>query len=83
MDTKKQNQRQKTKTAEMQFLGNVEISNRNTEIRNEINIFNLNNRIHNSRLNWIHHDERIEPHLIPKQLMDCTPRGERCIGLYT
>jgi hypothetical protein len=44
-------------------------------IRNELNIFNLNNG-----LNWIRHVGRMEPENIQKQFMDCTTRGTRSIG---
>jgi hypothetical protein len=53
---------------------------RNTVIRNELKVFSVNNRIHNNRLNWIHHVGRMEPERIPKQLMDYTPRGTRSNG---
>jgi hypothetical protein len=45
-----------------------------------LNIFNLNARIQNNRLNWIHHVERMEPERIPAQIMDYAPRGTRCLG---
>jgi hypothetical protein len=67
----------------MKFLKNAEGSNRNTAIRNEINIFNSNGRIHNNRLNCIPHGERIEPDCSPKQFMAYTPTGARCIGYPT
>jgi hypothetical protein len=78
-------QRQKIETAEMKFLRNVagytlKDQIRNTVIRNELKVFSLNNRIQNSRLNWIHHVGRMEPERIPKQLMDYTPGGTRSIG---
>jgi hypothetical protein len=68
----------------MKFLRNVagytlQDKIRNTAIRNEINIFNLNNRIQNNRLNWIHHAKKIEPERIPKQLTDYTPGGTKSI----
>jgi hypothetical protein len=74
-------QMQKTET---KFLRNVtgrtlKDQTRSTVIRNGLNIFNLNNRIQNSRLNWIYHVERMEPGRIPKQLMDYATRGTRSI----
>jgi hypothetical protein len=53
---------------------------RNTVIRNGLNIFNLNNRIQNNRLNWVHHFERTEPKCIPEQLTKCVIFGEMRIG---
>jgi hypothetical protein len=49
---------------------------KNTVIRNELNIFNLNNIIRSNRFNWITHVERVEHQRIPKQLLDYTPRAE-------
>jgi hypothetical protein len=49
-------------------------------IGNERNTFNLNNIIQNNRFNWINRGVRMEHELIPKQLMDYTPRGTRYIG---
>jgi hypothetical protein len=65
--TKKQ--RQKIETAEMKFLRNVAgytLNDQipNTVIRNELKIFNVNNRIQKNRLNWIHHVGRMEPERI-------------------
>jgi hypothetical protein len=78
-------QRQKIETAEIIFLRNVAgytltYQIRNTVIRNELEIFSVNNRIQNNRLNWILDVGRMEPERIPKQLMDYTPRGTRSIG---
>jgi hypothetical protein len=53
--------------------------NRNTVIRNELNIFNSNNTIHNNGIHCIYHDERMEPDRIPKQLMGYTLTGARYI----
>jgi hypothetical protein len=50
------------------------------QIRNELNVFTLNNIIQNNRLNWIGYFERMEPECIPKQLVDCVPRGTRSVG---
>jgi hypothetical protein len=44
----------------------------NTVIRNELKIFNSNNRIKNSRLNWIYHIEGKKPECIRKLLIYCT-----------
>jgi hypothetical protein len=38
---------------------------RNTVIRNKLSIFNLNNRIQENKLNWIHHAEIMEHECIP------------------
>jgi hypothetical protein len=71
-------QRQKTGAAQMKILRDIagytlQDRIRNTMIRNELNIFNLNEIIQNDSTNWIHHVERVTPENIPKQLMVCTP----------
>jgi hypothetical protein len=48
-------------------------------IRNGPTILNLNNIIQNNILNWIVHVERLEPELIPMQLMGYIPRGTRSV----
>jgi hypothetical protein len=53
---------------------------RNSLIRNELNIFNLNIIIQNSRLNCVHHIERMEAERIPKELMGYALRGTRSFG---
>jgi hypothetical protein len=60
------------KDREMKFLRNVagytiKCRVRNTVIMNELNIFDLNNRIQNNRLNWINDVERLKPERVPKQ----------------
>jgi hypothetical protein len=48
----------------------------NTLIRNDLNIFNLNNRVQNNWLDWVNRVERIGPELIAEYtyLMDYIPR---------
>jgi hypothetical protein len=53
---------------------------RNTLIRQELNTFNLNNRIKNNELNWICRVEGMEPERIPEHLTDYAPRGATSIG---
>jgi hypothetical protein len=56
----------------------VEGSDLKHVIRNELNIFNLNNIIQN-RLNFVDLIETMEAELIKKQLIDWTSRGRRFI----
>jgi hypothetical protein len=79
MDINKE-QRQKTETAEMKFLRNSVVYALEDQIRNNLHIFNLNNRIQNNSLNWIHYMESLDPECIPKQLKDYMPKGTRPIG---
>jgi hypothetical protein len=60
-----------TETAKKKILRNMarymtEDQIRNTAIRNKLSIFNLNNRIKEIILNWIHHAEIMEPECIPE-----------------
>jgi hypothetical protein len=41
---------------------------------------NLNNRVQNNRISWVHHVERMEPERIPEQSINDTPRGARSTG---
>jgi hypothetical protein len=59
-----------TETAKKKILRNMarymtEDQIRNTVIRIKLSIFNLNNRIQEKILNWIHHAKLMEPECIP------------------
>jgi hypothetical protein len=53
---------------------------RNTKIRDELNIFNLNNKILKSGSSWKHHVLRMENRRIPKKILKYNPKMRRNIG---
>jgi hypothetical protein len=78
-------QKQKVETAGMKFLRSVagyrnKGQIRNTKIREELNIFNLNDKILKSRSQWKYHVQRMEDTRIPKKILTYTPKRRRNIG---
>jgi hypothetical protein len=53
---------------------------RNTKIREELNIFNLNYKIIKSRSQWKYPVQRMEDRRTPKKIITYTPRRRRKIG---
>jgi hypothetical protein len=52
---------------------------RSTDIRSELKIFNLVERIENKKENWYEHILRMTKDRLPKVLLNCKPRGYRNI----
>jgi hypothetical protein len=72
-------QEAKIETAEMKFLRSVagyitKGQIRNTKIREELNIFNLNAKIIKSRPEWKYHLQRMEGRRIAKKILTHEPR---------
>jgi hypothetical protein len=53
---------------------------RNTKIREELNISNLNAKIIKSRSQWKYHVQRIEDRRIPKEILTYSPKRKLNIG---
>jgi hypothetical protein len=53
---------------------------RNTKIREELNIFNLNAKIMNSRSQWKYHVQRMEDRRILKKILTCNPKRRLNVG---
>lgn len=80
----KENQR-RLQSAEMKFLraigGYTRMDRkRNTDIRNELAIFNLCERIEEYRGYWLQHLERMDETRITNQMFRYKPRGKRNVG---
>ena len=78
-------ERQKIQSAEMRFLRKVanysrQDRKRNTEIRNELNVRELNSEIEKYRRKWNDHLHRMENNRIPKIIYKYKPAGRRNIG---
>jgi hypothetical protein len=80
---------QKTKSrleaSEMRFLRSVAgyrliDHRRNEDIREEIQIIDINSRIKDYQIKWLQHLERMEQNIIPKLLQNYKPRGRRDQG---
>jgi hypothetical protein len=77
----KKKQEAKIESAETKFLRNVasytrEDPIRNTRIREELNILNLNNKNLKSRSHWKFHVLRMEDRRIPKKIVTHNPKGD-------
>ncbi|KAJ4431286.1 hypothetical protein ANN_19883 [Periplaneta americana] len=77
--------RRKIETAEMKFLRSIAgvtilDRKRNEDIRKDLNIFNLTNRIESMRNGWYEHVRRMPTDRIPQQLLQYKPRGRRSVG---
>lgn len=71
--------------AEMRFLRSVKGCTRtdrlrNVEIREELEIFNVNDKIEEYRHNWRQHITRMKEERIPKIILNYHPRGRRDVG---
>jgi hypothetical protein len=53
---------------------------RSTDIRSELKIFNLSERIEKQKENWHEHILRMTTDRLPKVLLNYKPRGYRNIG---
>jgi hypothetical protein len=79
------NQEANIETAEMTFLRSVAGYKRNGQIRNtkireELNIFNLNAKIIKPRSQWNYHVQRTEDRRIPKKILTYNPKRKRNTG---
>jgi hypothetical protein len=50
---------------------------RNEDIREELQIIDINSRIKNYKIKWLQNFERMEQNRIPKLLLNYKPRGRR------
>ena len=71
--------------AEMKFLRSVKRCSRldrirNENIREELKIYNLNERIEENREKWKEHLNRMENERIPKIIRGYRPKGKRSLG---
>jgi hypothetical protein len=76
---KKKQHKAKTETAEMKSLRSVASYTsyeqiRNTKIREELNIFNLNAKIIKSRSQWKYHVQQMEDRWIQKKILTHNPK---------
>lgn len=77
--------KRKIETAEMKFLRSVAgyrllDKKPSKEIREELNMDNLIDRIQNLKLNWLHHIERMSSNRLPRVLLNYHPKGKRNVG---
>lgn len=77
--------RRKIETAEMKFLRSVAgytlfDKKHNEDIRTELKIFNVKDRINDTRTNWLEHIERMPKNRLPQILLEYQPRGKRRVG---
>jgi hypothetical protein len=78
-------QKSRLKAAEMRFLRSMTgyrltYHRRNEDIREEIQIIDINPRIKDYQIKWLQHLERMEQNRIPKLLLNYKPRGRRDQG---
>jgi hypothetical protein len=76
--------KKKIESAEMKFLISVAgytvlYQKRSTDIRSELKIFNLTERIEKQKENWHDHILRMTTDRLPKVLLNYKPRGYRNI----
>lgn len=83
--TLRKSEERKIEAAEMRFLRSIAgytllDNKRSDDIRKELGIFKLTEKIHQYRTKWREHVERMEEYRIPKLLLDYRPTGKRNIG---
>ncbi|KAK7861914.1 hypothetical protein R5R35_009378 [Gryllus longicercus] len=81
----KKRDQSKLQAAEMRFLRKVkgcikQDQIRNEDIRKELDIYNINERILENRKEWRRHIERMEEDSIPQLVLNYQPKGRRDIG---
>ncbi|PSN31413.1 hypothetical protein C0J52_27343 [Blattella germanica] len=52
----------------------------NEDIRTELKIFNVKDRINDTRTNWLEHIERMPKNRLPQILLEYQRRGKRRVG---
>lgn len=75
----------KIQTAEMRFLRRVQGCTlldkiRNEDIRAELNVYHLGERVAKYRRKWKDHIQRMEEYRLPKIIREYKPRGNRNVG---
>ncbi|KAJ4441949.1 hypothetical protein ANN_11813, partial [Periplaneta americana] len=83
-----ENQKHKIEVSEMRFLRSVAGYRRtdrqyNETIRDELNIFNLNNKIKEYQEKYYEHVQRMPEYRIPKKILEYKPKGKRDRGRPT
>ena len=78
-------QQSKIQASEMKFLRSVKGCTKrdlitNQSIREELGIFNMNERLKDLKQNWKEHVERMPDTRLTKQLIQYYPRGRRSVG---
>ncbi|PSN38586.1 hypothetical protein C0J52_26011 [Blattella germanica] len=74
--------------AEMRFLRRVSGHTlwdhiRNTTIREELHIYDLNDKISDMKIQWLQHIDRMDPERLTKQVLHYIPTGRRSVGRPT
>ncbi|PSN35900.1 hypothetical protein C0J52_26559 [Blattella germanica] len=77
--------RRRIETAEMRFLRRVSGHTlrdhiRNTTIREELHIYDLNDKIADMKVQWLQHIDRMDPERLTKQVLHYTQTGRRSVG---
>lgn len=78
-------ERRRIEAAEMRFLRSVAgytllDQKRSTDIRTELEIFNLNDRLTSQKKNWKEHILRMNEDRFPKKILNYRPEGRRNVG---
>ena len=77
--------KRKIETSEMHFLRSVtglslRDQKRSVDIRNDLHIYNLNERTKSNKINWYHHVQRMDENRLSKIILQYKPQGRRDIG---
>ena len=77
--------KRKIETSEMRFLRSVaglslRDQKRSVDIRNDLHIYNLNERIKSNKINWYHHVQRMDENCLSKIILQYKHQGRRDIG---
>lgn len=83
--TLNRNNKRKLESSEMKFLRSVAgltllDKQKNVDIRNRLQIYNLYERVQAQKQNWYEHIERMEHYRLPKILLNYKPTGRRSVG---
>ena len=53
---------------------------RSSNIREQLGIFNINDKLTQYKINWREHIQRIDDNRLPKKILNYKPEGRRNIG---
>ena len=53
---------------------------RSSDIREQLGIFNINDKLTQYKINWREHIQRMDDNMLPKKILKYKPEGRRNIG---
>ena len=73
--------KRKIKATEMRFVDQwQDIKKRSSDIREQLGIFNINDKLTQYKINWRQHIQRMDDNRLPEKKLNYKPEGRRNIG---